>query len=190
MVFDVNSEYSGRFVLRIDRGLHGALREAARAIGVSLNEYCARKLAAPSPEFAGVGLATAAVRRAAEVVGDSLIAVAAFGSWARLELHDESDVDLLVVVEADVELSRNLYLVWDEAPVRWRGHRAEPHFVHLPDASRAPTGLWAEVATDGIIFFARDLGLSRLLAGVRRDIASGRIVRRVVHGQPYWTEAA
>jgi len=190
MASNVNSGCSGRFVLRIDPSLHGALREAARAMGVSLNEYCARKLAAPSPESAGVDLATEAVRRAAEVVGEGLIAVAAFGSWARAELHDESDVDLLVVVEEDTELSRNLYLAWDEAPIRWRGHRAEPHFVHFPDPGRTLIGLWAEVAIDGIVFFARDLRLSRLLAGVRRDIAAGRIIRRVVHGQAYWTEAA
>ncbi len=190
MASDRNSAYSGRFVLRIDPGLHGTLREAAGAMGVSLNEYCARKLAAPSPESAGFDLATEAVQRAAAVVGEGLIAVAAFGSWARAELHDESDVDLLVVVEDEVELSRNLYLAWDEKPIRWRGHRAEPHFVHFPDPGRTLIGLWAEVAIDGIIFFARDLRLSQLLADVRRDIAAGRIIRRVVHGQPYWTEAA
>jgi predicted nucleotidyltransferase len=186
----MSSGRSGRFVLRIDPGLHGALREAARAMGLSLNEYCARKLAAPSPEFAGVGLATAAVQRAAAVLDEGLIAVAAFGSWARTELHDESDVDLLVVAENDTKLSRRLYLAWDEAPIRWRGHRVEPHFVHFPDPGRTLIGLWAEVAIDGIIFFARDLTLPRLLADVRRDIAAGRIVRKVVHGQPYWTEAA
>ena len=190
MTSDTNSEYSGRFVLRIDPGLHGALREAARVMGVSLNEYCARKLAAPSPEFAGVDLATEAVRRAAEVVGGGLIAVAAFGSWARAEIHDDSDVDLLVVVDDETQLSRGLYLAWDEVPIRWRGHRAEPHFVHLPHPGRSLVGLWAEVAIDGMIFFTRDLRLPWLLAGVRRDIAAGRIIRRVVHGQPYWTEAA
>lgn len=190
MVVNKNSSCSGRFVLRIDPGLHGALREAARALGVSLNEYCARKLVAPSPESAGFDLATDAVRRAAFVVGESLIAVAAFGSWARSELHDQSDVDLLVVVDDTTKLSRDLYLMWDESPIRWRGHRVEPHFVHLPKPGRMLVGLWAEVAIDGIIFFTLDLRLPRLLAGVRRDIAAGRIIRRVVHGQSYWTEAA
>ena len=181
---------SGRFVLRIDPGLHAALREAALKAGVSLNELCARKLAAPASSLDGWDLAVEAVRRAATLVGGSLIGVVVFGSWARAELHDRSDVDVLVVVDDDLELSRRLYLGWDEAPIRWRGHRVEPHFVHLPAPTRTLVGLWAEVATDGIILFTRDLDLPNLLAGVRRDIAAGRIIRRVVHGQPYWTEAA
>jgi predicted nucleotidyltransferase len=181
---------SGRFVLRIDPGLHGALREAARAAGSSLNEYCARKLATPLASFDGWEMTSEAIRRAAQVVGGNLVGVVAFGSWARAELHAESDVDILVVVDDTLKLSRDLYLKWDEAPVRWQGRRVEPHFVHLPDPSRLPLGLWAEVAIDGIVLFSRDLLLPSLLVRVRHDIAAGRIIRRVVHGQSYWTDAA
>lgn len=181
---------SGRFVLRIDPGLHAALRSAAQEAGVSMNEYCARKLAAPGASLAGWDLAIEAVRRSAAVVGSALVGVAAFGSWTRSELHDQSDIDVLVVVDDDLELSRGLYMGWDEAPIRWQGHRVEPHFVHLPQPTRKLVGLWAEVALDGIVLFTRDLALPTVLAGVRRDIAAGRIIRRVVHGQPYWTEAA
>jgi len=190
MATDKNTSCSGRFVLRIDPGLHGALREAARSAGVSLNEYCARKLATPTFAVDGLEFTIEAMRRAAMVIGESLIGLAAFGSWTREELHDESDIDLLVVVEDKVRLSRDLYLAWDEAPIRWNGHRVEPHFVHLPGSERSTLGLWAEVAVDGIILFTRDLTLPSRLARVRHDIAAGRIVRRVVHGQPYWTEAA
>ncbi len=190
MVTDKNTGCSGRFVLRIDPGLHGALREAARAAGISLNEYCARKLATPFGQLEGWELAHEAVRRAAHVAGKDLVSVVAFGSWARAELHDESDIDVLIVVNENLKLSRDLYLAWDEAPIQWRGRRVEPHFVHLPDPERALLGLWAEIATDGIVLFTRDLLLPSLLVRVRHDIAAGRIVRRVVHGQSYWTEAA
>ena len=190
MVADGNSGCSGRFVLRIDPGLHAALREAARAAGVSLNEYCARKLATPFGRLEGFELASQAVVRAAQVTGESLVGVVAFGSWARAELHAESDVDILVVVEEKLKLSRDLYLRWDEAPIQWQGRRVEPHFVHLPDPARAPLGLWAEIAVDGIILFTRDLLLPSLLVRIRHDIAAGRIIRRVVHGQSYWTDAA
>jgi predicted nucleotidyltransferase len=177
---------SGRFVLRIDPGLHGALKRAVREMAVSLNEYCARKLAAPVSSLTGWELVSDTVQRAAAVVGGDLEGVVAFGSWARDELHDGSDVDVLVVVDRSTELSRALYSEWDADPVRWHGHRVEPHFVHLPESSRPVVGLWAEVAIDGVVLFTRGFELPRCLARVRQDIVAERVVRRVVHGQPYW----
>ncbi len=59
---------SGRFVLRIEPEQHLALRKAAEEAGMSLNAYCALKLAAPgAPQ---TGPATDAVQKAAGVVGD------------------------------------------------------------------------------------------------------------------------
>ena len=180
---------SGRFVLRIDPQLHAALRAAANAAGTSLNDYCARKLAA-APANLGDPAAAAVVERAAGLFGGALVGVAAFGSWTRDRLTDKSDVDLLVVVEDGSEITRALYQLWDDQPMRWGEHPVEPHFVHLGGGDRRATGLWAEVAVDGVVLFDRGFELSRWLARVRRDIVEGRIVRRVVHGQPYWVEAA
>ncbi|MCU0303044.1 MAG: toxin-antitoxin system HicB family antitoxin [Thermoanaerobaculales bacterium] len=177
---------SGRFLLRIDPGLHEALRRAATAAGVSLNEYCARKLAAPIGELMAFDLGAAAVRRAAAVAGPSLVGVVAFGSWARHELHDGSDIDLLVVVDPSLALARDLYARWDEEPLVADRHRLEPHFVHLPSTVPEGSGLWAEAAIDGVVLFARDLELASVLAAVRRRIAEGRVRRKTAHGQPYW----
>jgi hypothetical protein len=124
------------------------------------------------------------------VAGDSLLGVVAFGSWARGEAGARSDVDLLVVVERRVEIGRRLYQRWDEAPVSWNGRRVEPHFVHLPERGAHLSGLWAEVATDGVVLFDRGLVVSRLLVAYRHEIMAGRLVRRTVHGQTYWVEAA
>lgn len=177
---------SGRFLLRIDPGLHAALRRAASASGQSLNEYCGRKLAAPVGELSAFAAAAAAVTRSGAVAGDALVGVVAFGSWARSELHDASDVDLLVVVDRSLELSRTLYRRWDEDPVLWDGRPVEPHFVTLPEPSAPAVGLWAEAAVDGIVLFARDLELQARLAAIRRDLIKGRVVRKTAHGQPYW----
>lgn len=185
-----NQRPSGRFVLRISPGLHAALRAAAAAEGMSLNDYCARKLAAPVGCLAANGGAVAAVERAAELVGGDLVGVVAFGSWARDELADGSDIDLLVVLAPTTPLTRELYRRWDKAPVAWDGRPVEPHFVHLPPTADPPGGLWPEVALDGIVLFERGLELSAHLARVRRAIAAGRLVRRLVHGQPYWAEVA
>jgi hypothetical protein len=149
---------SGKFVLRIEPGLHAALRAAAEVAGLSLNEYCARKLAAPG---AGPG-----------------------------EAVEGSDLDVLVVVDGQVELRRALYHEWDAAPLWWEGHRVEAHFVHLPEAGRRLTALWAEAAVDGVVLYDPVLEVSRRLATFRDRIASGELVRRRVHGQPYWVEAA
>ncbi|MCJ7628060.1 MAG: toxin-antitoxin system HicB family antitoxin [Longimicrobiales bacterium] len=183
-----DGDASGRFVLRIDPDLHAALREAARAAGTSLNEYCTRKLSIPTSEW--VGPAITAVTRAHAVVGKALLGVVAFGSWARQEMGEKSDVDLLVIVEAGQEIDRGLYKSWDEEPLRWDGHLLEPHFVHLPEAGSRLSGLWAEVAVDGLVLFDRDMEVSSRLVEFRREIASGRIHRRRSHGQSYWVGVA
>jgi hypothetical protein len=184
----IQGELSGRFVLRIEPGLHAALRAGAEDAGLSLNEYCRRKLMAPG--VAVTGPATEVVSSAVAVVGGGLVGVVVFGSWARDEATTRSDVDVLVVVSADVPVRRDLYRAWDAGPVSWDGHLVEPHFVHLPDPGGRISGLWAEVATDGVVLFEQGLEVSRLLASVRRLIAEGGLVRRRIHGHPYWVEAA
>ena len=179
---------SGRFVLRLDSGLHAVLRRAAAARGVSLNEYCTAKLSAPVGELLAFDGASAAVRRAATLLGGSLIGVVAFGSWVRGELTDTSDIDVLVVAGEEVAITRDLYRRWDEEAVAWNGRPVDPHFVHLPAAQPMSSGLWAEVAVEGIVLFECDLRLSSTLSAIRRSLADGRLRRRVVHGQGYWTE--
>jgi predicted nucleotidyltransferase len=183
------SRPSGRFVLRIEPGLHATLRAAAAALNVSLNEYCERKLALPIGSSSALSPAHALVERAAAWLGGDLIGVVAFGSWARGEAGPSSDVDALIVVDAPRRVTRSLYREWDEAPLSWHEHPVEPHFVHLPDPANVGT-LWAEAAIDGIVLFERTLEVSRALADIRRQIVAGKLVRKLLHGQPYWSEVA
>ncbi len=181
---------SGRFLLRIPPGLHAALRRASAEAGLSLNEFCLRRLAAPSGDRDSWEGAVEALVRAADLFGRGLLGVVVFGSWARGELREDSDIDLLVVLDGALDLTRELYRAWDESPVDWQGHPVEPHFVHLPPRDETASGLWAEAAMEGYVLFAATPELVAGLARVRRDIAEGRIVRRVAHGQPYWVRAA
>ena len=181
------AEKSGRFVLRMPPALHAALGAAARANALSLNAYCVRQLEAGAIGAAGDRDASALITRARDVSGDALSAVALHGSWARGDAARASDVDALIVVDSTLALNRGLYRTWDERPTTWRGRRVDPHFVHPPPKGRT-SGLWAEVALDGIVLFDRDWALSAALTRIRRAIADGRLLRRVVHGQPYWTE--
>lgn len=180
---------SGRFVLRIDPGLHAALRAAARKAGVSLNDYCARKLALPAAACVA-DPAAAVVARAVSLFGDDLAGVVVFGSWARGELAEGSDVDVLVVVELRVAIRRALYRAWDADPLSWDSRRVEPHIVRLPEPGTRVSALWAEAAVDGVVLFDPDLSVSRHLVEIRRRVVAGEIVRRRANGQPYWVEAA
>jgi len=176
---------SGRFVLRIDPDLHASLRAAARAAETSLNDFCARKLASPGglmdPAVAAV------VGRANSVLGDSLVGVVAFGSWARGEEASTSDLDVLLIAGEGVPVVRALYRRWDAGPgLSWDGHKVTPHFVRLPSSRAAVSGLWAEVARDGLVLFERGLAVSRHLANVRRRIARGDLSLRKAGGQRYW----
>lgn len=185
-----NPRPSGRFLLRVGPSLHALLKVSAREVGLSLNDYCARKLTAPVDAAALADDGAAVVRRAIGLYGPRLAGVVVFGSWARGEAGDASDVDLLVVLERRVPLVRALYAPWDEEPATWDGRRVEVHLAHLPDSGQAPSSIWAEVALDGLIVFERGRQMSSCLAAVRREIAAGRFVRRLSQGQPYWVRVA
>ena len=182
-----SKDASGRFVLRIDPKLHAALREAAREAGLSLNQYCAAKLALPGGSISDEGVE--AVRRAVFLFGTALVGVVAFGSWTRGEEAQTSDVDLMIIVDESVAIGRHIYRAWDEVPMYWDKHLVDAHFVHLPQPDERITGMWAEVATNGIVLFERGFEVSIQLVGIRGEIAAGRLVRRRVHGQPYWVES-
>lgn len=181
-----STQKSGRFLLRMLPSLHTALDSAAQAAGLSLNEYCVRRLASAG---ACHDDAVALVGRASSVAGSSLRAVVLHGSWVRGEATAASDVDALIVVDRSIRLTRALYRLWDAEPVTWQGRPVDAHFVH-PAAEDTFSGLWAEVAIYGEALFDRDGSVPEYLVCVRQAIAEGRLVRRVVHGQPYWTEAA
>lgn len=181
---------SGRFLLRLQAQIHARLQTAARSLGISLNEYCARRLGVPGPSVLMDGAAQAAIEKAVAQFREKLVGVVVFGSFARGDAAATSDVDLLVVVDRSIPLARALYREWDTEPLRWASRNVDPHFVHLSPDVRAMPGAWCEVALDGVVLFERDGAVTRHLAAVRGDIAAGRLVRRSVHGQPYWTVAA
>jgi hypothetical protein len=176
---------SGRFLLRLEPELHARLRDEAAAQRLSLNELCVRRLAQPGADVGGEVLERAAAQFAAD-----LRAVVVFGSWARGSARPDSDIDVLLVVGSARKLERGLYAAWDEEPVLVEGRRVEPHITHLPDGGIRPSGLWCEIAMEGLVLYDRDLEASRYLASVRARIARGEIERRVAHGQPYWAGAA
>ena len=177
---------SGRFLLRLPAELHAELKAQADQQGLSLNEHCVRRLSMPTVALDDDSDALRLVRRAHVMFGAQLVGVLLYGSWMRGEATDRSDVDALVVLDHDVELTRALYRSWDSQPLALGGRVLDVHFSHLPGDQPVAGGVWAEAAIDARLLFERDGRVSTQLIRVRRDIVDGRLVRRMVHGQGYW----
>lgn len=191
-------EPSGRFVIRIPRELHVRLRREAMQTGRSLNSVCIEKLQAERPGFAAPGAAAAQSGMISPEVldkiylqwPDDLVGLILFGSVARGEAGEHSDIDLLLVMRPETRITRSFYSRW-EAFCRELGgmhelDRISPHFAKLPRSAAEAGGLWYEAALEGIVLWERDRRVSGLFRTVREAVAHGRIRRRLLHGSPYW----
>ena len=170
--------------------LHQKLKTQAAGQSLSLNEYCSRILATATPDYPTAGsLGRELLTRALDVVGSGLVGIIVFGSWIRGDANDSSDIDVMLVVDEGVEIKRSLLTRWDEVTLRFDNRTVEAHVARLPDKREIVSGLWAELAVDGVIVFERGLELSRTLGRIRSEIALGRLQRRRSHGQDYWVRS-
>ena len=179
---------SGKFVLRIPQNLHRSAKERALHDGISLNEVCIRSIKdylrmTPQNLQEHGDEESDWIDKAKALFKNTLLGVVLFGSAARGEAGEHSDIDLLLVLDKKVTLSRKLYTLWDRNS--WCAS-VSPHFTHIPATVQAAGSLWLEVAIDGIPLYEKDRRISRFLALLRRAIAGGEMERRVVHGHAYW----
>lgn len=181
---------TARVLLRLPIDLHRTLAKAALDASLSFNEFCVRRLRAPSDASGLSVVRSHVVSRARAVFAERLVGVLVLGSWARGEAGATSDIDVLIVIDTKTALTRDLYRAWDVDPLTFEGRTIDAHFAHPSDAGTAPTAVWCEAAIDGIIWYDRDGAIAIRLGEVRRAIAEGRVVRAFVHGQPYWKGAA
>lgn len=179
-----------RVLLRLPTDLHRTLVQAADGVDLSFNEFCVRRLRAPSDAHALSPVRSLVVTRARAVCGDRLIGVLVLGSWARGEAAATSDIDVLIVIDPKTALARDLYRAWDQDPVSFEGRAIDAHFAHPSASGTVPTAVWCEAAVDGIVWYDRDGDVTIRLGEVRRVIAEGGVVRAFAHGQPYWKGAA
>ena len=183
------SAATARVLLRLPADLHRALVRTAADQGLSFNEFCVRRLRAPSDVGEVSGVRSLVVARARDVFGDRLQGVLALGSWARGE-RAAADIDVLLVIDEEIPLTRELYRTWDLQPLSWEGRVVDVHFTHVSPPGSPPTAVWCEAAVDGRLWYDRDGAVADRLGDVRRAIADGSVVRAVAHGQPYWKGAA
>jgi predicted nucleotidyltransferase len=178
-------------VLRLPPALHAQLKKSALAAGKSLNAVCVERLQSyRRPESGTDGDAAQLVAELEGVLGhDAVEGIVLFGSVARERPSGASDADLLIVLTEGQKLHRGLYTMWDSLKAAnhlWYGYPASPQFVLLPRAASAPTGLWYEVALDGIVLWDRHGEIRAVLRRLRLEMSHGIIQRRETHGHPYW----
>ena len=165
--------------------------------GQSLNQLCVAKLEAGGQSSLGLSDASADAGLFPRGLVDEitrrwhgdLVGLVVFGSAARGDATEDSDIDLLLVMKPEVRIARALYELWDrfsrECDIQV-SDRISPHCVNLPGSVLMAGGLWFEVALDGITLWERDRRVSRFLRSVREAMAQGKIRRRMLHGSPYW----
>jgi uncharacterized protein len=183
-----SSRPTGRFLMRMPPELHERLRREASRRGMSLNSLCLSALRAGvqnrgTPTLEGEIWSTW-VEKARASFGDSLLGVLLFGSVARGDESDESDVDLLIVLRDDTPITRAQYRRWDGTEPA--DDTVSPHLAHLPPPGGAAGSLWIEVALDGLILYDPSRALARSLSSLRRRLASGEVGSGTAHGQRYW----
>ena len=179
-----------RVLLRLPADLHLTLVKAAADLDLSFNEFCVRRLQAPSDAHGLSVVRSLVVSRARATFGDRLLGVLVLGSWARGEAAATSDIDVLIVIDPGTTLTRDLYRAWDLDPLTFEGRAIDAHFAHPSAAGTAPTAVWCEAAVDGVVWYDPTGAIAIRLGEVRRAIAEGRVVRAFAHGQPYWKGAA
>lgn len=175
---------SGNFLVRVDPDLHRALKRTADFENLSLNELCGLRLALPGALEGLPDSLRLAVPKLAHIASQHLLGLAIFGSWARGDATQASDIDVLVILDDGAKITRELYRKWERlAP---KESLVEPHFAVLPSVGERVTGLWAELALDGCILADRSFVVHRYLNHVRHLIADGKLAQRRAHGQNYW----
>jgi len=189
---------SGKFVIRMPAALHGSLKAEAKRAGWSLNRLCLAKLQAHpaislSPDNTTVQTGIISpdfLRMILQQWQGDLVGVVLFGSAARGDDTEDSDIDLLLVMRPQVKIMRSLYRQWEQFCRQQAGARdvssISPHFVSLPGSVRDAGVLWYEAAIDGIGLWERDFQVTRFLGSVREAMGQGKIRRRMLHGSPYW----
>lgn len=183
------SSHSGKFVLRIPRDTHKRLVGLAKERGTSLNQVCVELLSSglSAKDAAGsqfLKTLNEVVLKLRGYFGENLHGVVLFGSHVTGDATAASDIDLMVVLDAQIE--RGLYRWWDEN-VTWDGKSPlNPHFVNLPAVAAGAGGLWLEVAVGGKIIYQKGATLDKLFAMLREFISNGRVRRYISNGHSYW----
>lgn len=172
---------SGKFVIRLSSKLHFELKEESKQAGLSLNEYCVSILKSRK-ENSVESFNNKIVTDLVSIYGDKILGIILFGSQARGDAHDDSDFDILVVMNNEVLITRELYRSLPEC----FDQTISIHFAHINDQPSEASSLFLECAIDGKILYDSKNIISTQIEKIRNFIFSGNVKRLVTHGQGFW----
>ena len=115
---------------------------------------------------------------------ETLFGIVLFGSAARGDDNESSDIDLLLIV--NLPINRKLYSKWDQELNSIVSEKFSPHFVNIPQNPLQSGSIWLEAAMDGVICYDPNGLVSSFLKELRGLIAEGIFERKLSHGHPYW----
>lgn len=167
-------------LFRLPGGLHAQVKERARALGISVNTLLERFVAEGLRRDSMSDDVREVIGGAKARLGDKYLGLVLFGSRARGDASQGSDTDLLIIVDRAIPIRRELYRNW---PI---DDQLSLHFAHLPATSEEAGSLWLECALDGIVLDDTRGAVAECLNDLKQRIASGKVVRKITHGQGYW----
>lgn len=173
---------TSKVLLRLPRALHDAVKERAAAAKLSVNSLLERYIAQGVAEPIGKDLTAEVLQEAERTLGGNVVGLLLFGSQARGDTHDSSDTDLLLVVDSNIKIERASYRHWDKV----LPPDISLHITHLPTNASDAGSLWLECALDARILSDPSGRIASFLLRAKEYITSGRVVRRVTHGQGFW----
>ncbi len=176
--------------MRLEPGLHRLMAARAEKEGVSINGLCARLLKHGLQTKSAVrwwqGPCEDVVAELRRHFGSALIGVAVFGSQVQGTATDQSDLDLLIVLDPATPVRRSLYSWWDQN-IKWQESvELSPQFVNLPISDEDAGGIWFEAALASEILWERGRALTNIFKRLRSLIETDRVRRHWLSGQAYW----
>ena len=174
-----------RFLLRLDASLYHQLLQLPKTQGLSVNTLCSTLIDQGLREIAPKPKWIEAVAAAYE--SENLQAIVLFGSRSRGDATPSSDLDLLLVFPTGTRITRSLYRKQEELESLFApGIELSFHCAALPQDRNELSGLWFEVALDGKILWKKTDSITLWLDRVKEALCSGKYVRKLSSGQPYW----
>jgi predicted nucleotidyltransferase len=168
-----------RFLLRLNEITHQRLTRLAQQRGSSINQLC-NELIENGLSQGGTQDSQLLQSIQQTYADDGLMGVILFGSQARGDATSQSDIDLLFIFEPNTPINRKLYQ-------KWKNDAYSVHCVSFPKDEARDSSFWFEIALDGKILWGAEK-LRPFLNEMKRKLSSGKYIRKLTHGQPYWIQ--